>query len=73
MKFIPSALVLIILLMMIKVAMPLVIKSIVINWFESQGLTTQIGEIDLSLLEGGLVSIIFLEKMRGVEGLCWVN
>lgn len=49
--------------------MPLVIKSIVINWFESQGLTTQIGEIDLSLLEGGVSINNISGKDEGGRGL----
>ncbi|HHZ70533.1 MAG TPA: DUF748 domain-containing protein [Methylococcaceae bacterium] len=54
MKFIASTLVLIILLVMIKMAMPLVIKSIVTDWFEAKGLTTQIGEIEISLLDAAV-------------------
>lgn len=57
MKFIIKVLAWVLLLIIIKLATPFVLKVIVTDWFESQGLTAQIGSVDLSLLDG-VVNII---------------
>jgi len=52
MKFIAKVLAWVLLLLIIKLAMPFVLKLIVTDWLESQGMNAQIGSVDLSLFDG---------------------
>ncbi len=50
---------------MLKAAMPVVLKSLVTHWFESEGMTVQVGDIEISLWEPATeVLMIFLEKTQ---------
>ena len=63
MKFITKVLAWVLLLLIIKFATPFVLKFIVTDWFESQGLNAQIGSVDLSLFDG----VVNIKNISGTD------
>ena len=56
---------------MLKAAMPVVLKSLVTHWFESEGMTVQVGDIEISLWEPALSINDFSGKDPAGKGFSW--
>ena len=56
---------------MIKAAMPVVLKSLVTHWFDSEGMTVQVGDIEISLWEPALSINDFSGKDPAGKGFSW--
>ena len=56
---------------MIKAAMPVVLKSLVTHWFDSEGMTVQVGDIEISLWEPALSINDFSGTDSAGKGFSW--
>ena len=56
---------------MVKAAMPVVLKSLLTHWFESEGMTVQVGDIEISLWEPALSINDFSGKDLAGKGFSW--